>query len=195
MRTQKALRFARYGKFALLALLPGCGVFQMLFPIPGSLPDLKAIIGGPTDQRPYFGTVSTVDGSNADFLLATCGCGEWRVLIQDAKNNTQWQFPVNFYTNDGQDRPDGDVTVFGKGDTTGILATLHQMNGTLDGRTDRNESIYLIDATRTETHTDDATACVKCHIGEDPIWPQPPNHPQFQLNPPNCLSCHTVVIE
>ena len=49
----------------------------------------------------------------------------------------------------------------------------------------------LFTAARGEQYTNDAQSCVLCHIGSDPLWPQPEDHRAFELDPPNCLDCHT----
>ena len=185
----------RPGKFTLLVLITGCGALQTLVPIPDSPLGLKPIVGGPADQQPYFGTVKNArDGSTGDFLLATCGCGSWRVLVQKQDGSAQWQLPVRFYSPDGADQPVGDVTAFGREQDNALLATLHQVDGQMEGRTEHGAATFRLSAVRRETHTDDAQACVLCHVGDNPIFPQSSQHPAFTLDPPNCLSCHTVVI-
>ena len=165
---------------------------------------LSPVVGGIADQRPYFGKFKAApDNFEGDFLLATCGCGDWRVLMSTA-DGKQWQFPVHFYST-GDYQPTGDVTVFGQTDTEALFGTVHQDAGLTDGLSDHNTIPLTFSATRGETHSNAASPCVKCHIADNPIWPQPPNHPSrcaggvttgcFTVDPPNCLSCHTVVIK
>jgi hypothetical protein len=105
----------------------------------------------------------------------------------------------------GDYRPTGDVTVFGQTDTEVLLGTLHQDTGLADGLSVHNTIALKFSAKRGEAHTHDASSCVKCHIGDNPIRPQSLDHPSrcaggattgcFTIDPPNCLSCHTVVIK
>jgi hypothetical protein len=188
------LGFAILGIFAITAATA-----------PLSLPTgLSPVAGGIADQRPYFGRFKTApDDSEGDFLLATCGCGDWRVLLSTA-DGKQWEFPVRFYSV-GDYQPTGDVTVFGQTDTEALLGTVHQDAGLADGLSIRNAIVRKFSAKRSETHTNDASSCVKCHVGDNPIRPQSPDHPSrctggvttgcFTVDPPNCLSCHTVVIK
>jgi hypothetical protein len=192
----------RRSLFAILILFVGCSTVGTA---PLTLPTgLSPVVGGIADQRPYYGKFKAApDNSEGDFLLATCGCGDWRVLMSTA-DGKQWQFPVRFYST-GDYQPTGDVKVFGQSDTEALLGTVHQDPGLTDGLSDHNTIALKFSATRGETHTNDASACVKCHIGDNPIRPQPPNHPSrcaggvttgcFTVDPPNCLSCHTVVIK
>jgi len=188
--------------FAILILFVGCSTVGAA---PLTLPTgLSPVVGGIADQRPYFGKFkAALDNSEGDFLLASCGCGDWRVLMSTA-DGKQWQLPVRFYST-GDYQPTGDVKVFGQSDMEVLLGTVHQDTGLTDGLSHHNTIALKFSATRGETHTNDASACVKCHIGDNPIRPQPPNHPSrcaggvttgcFTVGPPNCLSCHTVVIK
>jgi hypothetical protein len=203
----------RRSLFAILILFVGCSIAGTA---PLTLPTgLSPVVGGIADQRPYYGKFKAApDNSEGDFLLAACGCGDWRVLMSTA-DGKQWQFPVRFYST-GDYQPTGDVKVFGQTDTEALLGTVHQdteaLLGTVhqdtrlaDGLSDHNTIALKFSATRGETHTNDASACVKCHIGDNPISPQPLDHPSrcaggvstgcFTVDPPNCLSCHTVVIK
>jgi hypothetical protein len=165
---------------------------------------LSPAVGGITDQRPYFGKFKAApDNSEGDFLLATCGCGEWRVLMSTA-DGKQWELPVRFYST-GDYQPTGDVTVFGQTDTVVLLGTVDQDAGLAEGSSVHNTIALKFAAKRGEAHTHDASTCVKCHVGDNPIRPQSSDHPSrcagavttgcFTIDPPNCLSCHTVVIK
>ncbi len=188
--------------FAILILFVGCstiGAAPMTFPSA-----LSPVVGGIADQRPYFGKFKAApDNSEGDFLLATCGCGHWRVLMWTA-DGKQWEFPVRFYST-GDYQPTGGVTVFGQTDTEELLGTVHQDTGLADGLSNHNTLRLKFSATRGDTHSNDAFSCVKCHIGDNPIRPQSLDHPSrcpgavttgcFTVVPPNCLSCHAVVIK
>jgi hypothetical protein len=180
----------RYGRYVVLILMVGCGALQTPTPIPSSPAGVQPIVGGLTDQRPYYGSVES-DGGAGDFLMATCGCGSWKALMTQP-DGTQWQVPVRFYTPDGADQPD--VTAFGREQKDALLATLYQADGQMDGRAEHGSVAVRISAVRRETHSDDAQTCVRCHAGADPIFPLSSSHPTFTVDPPNCLTCHTVVI-
>ncbi len=84
----------RRSLFSILILFVGCntGGNQVLTPPMG----LSPVVGGIADLRPYFGKFKgALDNSEGDFLLATCGCGHWRVLMS-TPDGKQWQFPVRF---------------------------------------------------------------------------------------------------
>jgi hypothetical protein len=192
----------RRSLLAILILFVGCrtvGTVSLTLPT-----GLSPIVGGIADQRPYFGKFkSASDNSEGDFLLATCGCGDWRVFMSTA-DGKQWQFPVRFYSI-GDYQPTGDVTVLGQTDMEALLGTIHQDAGLAEGLSDYNTIVLKFSATRHETHNNEASSCVKCHIGDNPIRPQSLDHPPlcaadvttgcFTVDPPNCLRCHTVVIK
>ncbi len=192
----------RRSLFTILILFVGCnaGGNQVLMPPMG----LSPVVGGIADLRPYFGKFKGArDNSEGDFLLATCGCGDWRVLMS-TPDGKQWQFPVRFYST-GEYQPTGDVKVFGQSDTEALLGTVHQDAGLTEGLSNYKTIALSFSATRGETHTNDASSCVKCHIGYNPIRPQSLDHPSrcaggvttgcFTTDPPNCMSCHIVVIK
>jgi len=192
----------RRALFAILILFVGCStVGAALLRLPTGL---SPIVGGIVDQRPYYGKFkATSDNSEGDFLLASCGCGDWRVLMSTA-DGKQWQFPVRFFSTRYY-RPTGDVKVFGQSHTETLLGIVHQDTGLTVGLDDHNTIMLIFSATRGETHNNVVSVCVKCHIGDNPIRPQSPDHPPrcaggvtrgcFTVDPPNCLSCHTVVIK
>jgi len=187
---------------AILILFVGCitvGATPLTL-----LSGLSPVVGGLADQRPYFGKFKGApDNSEGDFLLATCGCGDWRVLMSTA-DGKQWQFTVRFYST-GDYQPTGDVKVFGQSDTEALLGTVHQDAGLTEGLSNHNTIVLSFSATRGEAHTNNAFFCVKCHIGDNPIRPHSLDHPSrcgdgvttgcFTIDPPNCLSCHKVVIK
>jgi hypothetical protein len=192
----------RRSLFTILILFVGCNTGgKRLLTLPTGL---SPVFRGIADHRPYFGKFKAApDNSEGDFLLATCGRGDWRVLMSTA-DGKQWQFPVRFYST-GDYQPTGDVTVFGQTDTEGLLGTVHQDAGLAEGLSHHNTIALTFSAARGETHTNEASSCVKCHIGDNPIRPQSLDHPSrcaggvktgcFTIDPPNCLSCHTVVIK
>jgi len=184
----------RYGLLVVLPLLTGCNSWFSV--VPKDPPaNQKVVIGGLPNQGPFFGKIERmIDGKTGDFLLATCGCGEWRALFQ-LEDGSQWQLPVNFYTETGLADLTSDSQVYGREEDRALLGLIQELDGHLTANTERGMLNYRVDAYRGPTHTNDANTCVRCHVGDDPVFPQPPNHPAFQLDPPNCLMCHTVEIE
>lgn len=179
---------------ASLPLLAGCNNWFSV--VPKEAPaNQKVVIGGLPDQRPFFGKVERmIDGQTGDFLLATCGCGEWRALVQ-MTDGSQWQLPVNFFTESGLADLTSDAQVYGREEDKALLGLVQAMDGHLTGDTEKAMFNYRVDAFRGETHTTDITACVRCHIGDDPIFPRPPTHPVYVPGVTNCFDCHEVNIE
>lgn len=177
---------------AVLVLLTSCRLAPWL---EIERPAGDTIIGGVADTRPYFGTLKTPAGQTVgEFVLATCGCGDWRVLLTAQRSKEQWQFPVLFYSTSSAYDPHADVAVFGNDGNSAVSGIVSQSGGSASGRARRGLALFTFESGRGESHTSDATACVKCHIGEDPVYLQPDNHPRVELSPPNCLTCHKVVI-
>lgn len=175
-----------------LVLIAACDAVSFLSPL--SLPDgLSRVSGGVADARPFFGkSFDAADQEMGQFLLATCGCGDWRVLLKDS-NGDQRQFAVSFYDT-GEYDPMGEVTFFGREGDVGALGTVDQATGATSGQVDLPVFRRRFSAERRETHSNDIEACILCHIGDDPIYPQPETHPAYVEGVTNCLECHTVVI-
>lgn len=176
-----------------VALVAACNVTLFLPPL--TAPDDKTVVvGGIVDTRPMFGKTIGPDGAEVgDFLLATCGCGNWRVLIQDA-DGQQAQCIIRYYAS-GDYSSDGDITFYGEGDALKVLGVINQTTGDASGDIDVDILRRTFTGARREAHTDDIEACILCHIGDDPIYPQPPEHPAYVEGVTNCLECHDVVIE
>ncbi len=181
------------GVVVIFCVLVGCNVVPIMPAL--TLPDaLTRVPGGIIDARPYFGNLRIANNDpSAEFLLATCGCGDWRILITDS-DGAQRQFPVDFYT-EGEYSPEGSVTVFGRDGDVAALGTLDQHTGQTNGDVETGLLFRRFAATRGEAHTQEVSACVKCHIGEDPIFPQPEGHPVYEPGVTDCFRCHTVTIE
>lgn len=177
----------------VFTLLGACNL-TFFFP-PLSAPDGTApVVGGIVDTRPMFGKSIGPDGAEiGDFLLATCGCGDWRILIRDA-NGAQQQCAIRYYAS-GDYSPAGEIAFFGEANALKVLGSVDQTTGAADGDLDVDLFRRRFSATRRETHTDDIEACILCHIGSDPIYPQPPEHPAYVEGVTNCFECHDVVIE
>lgn len=192
MRRRRRQFNSRYLWLTIVLALPACDAVSFLSPL--ALPDgLTRVKGGVADARPYFG--KSYDAANNEigrFLLATCGCGDWRVLLKD-NNGDQRQFPVSFYDM-GEYDPQAAVTFFGRDGDLAALGTVEQADGTAVGDLDLPIFRRTFAADRRETHENDIEACILCHIGDDPIYPQPPTHPAYEPGVTNCLECHEVVI-
>lgn len=159
------------------------------------MPEGTAIVGGIADDRPYFGALKMPPGFDVwKFMLATCGCGNWRVLMSTRDGGQRWQFPVQLFTSRAPYDLSEDVAVFGHDGEDPVSGTLSQSSGRFSGVARRGIGRFAFDSRCAENHANDASACVKCHIGDDPICPQPNGHPHFELDPPNCLTCHQVGI-
>lgn len=182
---------------ALLLLVVGCDVFS--FPI--QAPEgMDVVLGGLSNTQPYFGNYKKANfdpfqpSSDGIFLLASCGCGDWRVLFKPDDGSQQVQFPVQFYTN-GEYAPTGQVTVYGEDEATSrtVRGVVDQDGGSFDGKGESSDIFQNITAQRGDAHNQPVIACGMCHIGEDSIYPLPPSHPQkYKTDPLVCLECHTV---
>jgi len=177
----------------MLMLLGCCTTIPF---IEGPSENLKIIPGGIGDVRPYFGDLRLVtsDDSEAVFLLASCGCGDWRVLIQPHDGSPQEQFAIHFYNESGDYADPGDVLAYGKDETlpAEFSAILQQDPGLLDGRVINGDTKFLVSAVRGDAHAT-VTACGMCHLGDNPIHPLPAEHPTKYLTDPTvCLECHTA---
>ncbi|MFQ5429970.1 MAG: hypothetical protein ACE5E1_06635 [Phycisphaerae bacterium] len=174
----------------LALVLVGCDAFDFSPP-----EDMTVVVGGITDTRPYYGRVrqaDTCDRDLGDFLLASCGCGEWRALVSMDDGSPDASLVVRFYS-DGDYRPTGQVVVHGEDEARALRGTVDQDAGRAEGRLRLGAGRMQFTANRGEQHTDSAAACVLCHVGDDPVWPLPETHtPDFQVDPPNCLACHSV---
>lgn len=157
--------------------------------------DMTVIPGGISDVRPFFGKMFDSQRREVgDFLLATCGCGDWRVLLSFIDGSPQRQFPVRFYAA-GPYTPTGSVTVYGAETDQAADGIVDQDAGQTEGRLALGFMQRTFLATRGDAHAQEVEACVLCHIGENPIWPQPPNHPTYVPGVTDCFMCHTVTIE
>ncbi len=184
----------RFLVIVTLPLLTGCTNWFSVVPKEAPV-NKQPVIGGLPDQRPYFGKVERmIDGQTGDFLLATCSCGEWRTLVQ-MSDGSQWQFPVVFYTDSGFADATTDVEVFGREDDKAMLGLIQASDGHLTGDSEKSSLNFRVDAFRGDAHTNDITACIRCHIGDDPIFPRPPTHPPYVPGVTNCLTCHPVNID
>ena len=178
----------------IAAAAAGCDLFTIFIQAPTNL---DVIVGGPSNIQPFFGRVRTADLANrdiGDFLLSTCGCGDWRAVVAYDDGTLRHQFPVKFYTT-GEYVPTGSITVFAQDDPAALLGAVDQDAGTADGRVEINAVRMTFTSARGENH-DVVNACVYCHIGDDPIYPLPDTHPPDYLEEStSCLECHSVTGE
>jgi len=179
--------------FAVL-LVAGCpGAAQFMITTPAS--DQKIVTGGISNLQPYLGTFKKFDGgtSQGDFLLGSCGCGDWRVLFRNASGE-QVQFPVAFYTK-GDYQTTGKILVYGASGDDEFSGTADQTAGDLTANSIVSGVESTIVAGRTDVHGGGGTvtACIMCHVGDDPIFPLPDTHPQkYKEDPTICLECHSA---
>lgn len=181
------------GWLSLIAIVVGCNVFPQF--IPGPPTDGTVVVGGISNTNPYFGRFRLANAPDVDmglFMLASCGCGDWRVLFKPDDGSPQSQFPVQFYST-GEYVPTGRVVVQGTEDYKSVFAEVDQDGGLCDGRAELALARYLMSADRQSAHDQSVDACGLCHIGEDSVYPLPPTHPQkYKTNPRVCFECHTV---
>ncbi len=179
---------------SLVGIVVGCNIFPS-FVITPPTDDMTVVLGGLANTEPYFGTYRLANAPEVemgDFLLASCGCGDWRVLFRPTDGGPQVQFPVQFYTV-GEYSPAGSVKVHGTTDYNATDGMVDQDGGVFEGKAELALSRYMMSANRESAHVQSVDACGMCHIGEDSIYPLPPTHPQkYKTNPRVCFECHTV---
>lgn len=188
MRSRKLLWFMP------LVIAVGCNIFPEVFIAPPGT-DLNPVLGGLSNTDPFFGRyrlANAPDVDMGDFLLASCGCGDWRVLFSPTDGGQKVQFPIQFYTA-GEYSLSGDVLVHGVEDYKAAGGTVHQDFGSFEGKAEIALAKYLMSAERSNAHLQPVDACGLCHIGEDSIFPLPPTHPQkYKTNPRVCFECHSA---
>lgn len=152
------------------------------------------VAGGIASSQPFFGKLRDARGDEVgDALLATCGCGFWRVLAQ-MSDGSQFQLTVQYYATSPY-VPTGMVEVFGNEDGRTISGTVDQDAGVFDGDLYARDGIKTIRAQRGNSHEQAIQACVLCHVGDDPLFPRPPTHPPYVPGQTDCFTCHTVTIQ
>jgi hypothetical protein len=178
---------------ALIAV--GCNLFPAAITPPQFM---NLVPGGISNTNPYFGTYKPQGSAGAqvapvgNFLLASCGCGDWRVLFRPYDGSPQISFPVQFYSF-GDYRPSGLITVHGEKDGVALKASLDQDAGLVMGNSQSSAMFTDFAGQRGDAHNQSVDACGLCHIGDDPIWPLPETHPQkYKTNPRVCFECHSV---
>lgn len=175
----------------LIASLTGCDV---LFPFIAPPQNMTVILGGPAATQPFFGRFRPAEGGAevGDFVLASCGCGDWRAVLAADDGTAPEQFPVRFFTA-GDYVPTGSVVVYAEEDTRALSGTIDQDQGVVEGRARLDVRRYTFAATRSTDHGAAVRTCAFCHLGADPIWPLPETHPPDYLRDPTiCLDCHSL---
>ncbi|HKQ47214.1 MAG TPA: hypothetical protein VJZ71_03985 [Phycisphaerae bacterium] len=179
--------------FGIVLIIVGCGVLPALSPPPAHM---TPVVGGISNTRPFLGNfkIAGADASSGTFLLASCGCGDWRALFKPDDGSPQTQMVVLFYSN-GAYTPTGEITVYGHDEATGriVSGSADQDTGLFIGKSQTTVTLEDIAAQRGDAHDLSVVACGMCHIGDDAIYPLPPYHPdKYKTNPLVCLECHSV---
>jgi|CXWL01.1.fsa_nt_gi hypothetical protein len=175
----------------VVLLAVGCNVFPAFIAPPTG----NVVPGGIADTRPLFGRARLVDPNGTDvglLMIASCGCGDWRMLMKPDNGSPQTQFTISFYS-EYDYRTTGEVMFFGQKDGKAVMGTIDQDSGLATGHFQNDAEQLLYAAIRTDAHEQEVDACGLCHIGDDPIWPLPPQHnKKYLTNPRVCFECHTV---
>jgi hypothetical protein len=170
MRRFRAVqRILRWG---LLVTLTGCGTMWWPFG--------QVLIRGELD--PFVGTLKDTFGRTVgDVVIASCGCGFWRTLIQ--QDDQQAETIVTFW----------DTGAFnGESETLKVDGFLLPGDIAAVGwfsAPDASAGPFVAPVAR--EHGAIERACVLCHIGDAAIWPLPPHHNWHSVSPPDCIRCHT----
>lgn len=177
---------------AITLSLIGCTAVPGLFTLPA---ELQPVLGGPSNVQPYLGRLKAMDAAGTeigDFLLASCGCGDWRAVMNYDDGTLRHQFKVRFYS-EGDYTPDEPITVFTQEELVGLMGTVDQSGGTAGGEIVFGRTRLAFDSARGDNHNATAQACEYCHVGNDPIFPLPDTHPKRYLEERNiCLECHSA---
>ncbi|MFN0135724.1 MAG: hypothetical protein ACKVS9_06350 [Phycisphaerae bacterium] len=186
-----------------ILLLAGCPNTPDLLPFAIQEPtaDQKIVPGGISNLTPFFGKFKRYEDQQeaGDFLLGSCGCGDWRVLFRDADGD-QTQFPVGFYTA-GEYQPTGEVLTYGTAEGTNDVfsGTIDQDTGDLTATARVSSLERGIEVARVDIHGGGGTvlACIMCHLGDDPIYPLDETHPGNARRAEAgrddvCLECHSA---
>lgn len=188
------MKLIKKGVFLGLVALIGCGTVPNNWITPPT--ETNVVVGGINNLQPYFGKLQSVDRSlpdMGDFLLASCGCGDWRVLIRPNNGDPQVQFPVRFFSNGVYD-PNAEVAVYGTDEDKAFSGRLKQDTGNLSGNVLSGQMAAFVDGARGDAHVGRTVdACIMCHVGDDPIFPLPSWHNTIYYSFPEvCLHCHSA---
>jgi hypothetical protein len=181
----------RHVALALLAVIVGCASSPTVNAPPGGATLTSA---GLDETRPYVGRLkdpSSPDRDLGDFVLAYCGCSCWRVMISRADGTVRTQLLVHF-SPQGTSESTAEVVVQGEAEGSIVTGTVNQNTGLAKGRALIGPYAMIFAADRNQERMDQSDTCIMCHLGEEPIWPLPSEHPEYQVAPPDCLSCHPL---
>jgi hypothetical protein len=183
--------------FAGLFCIVGCTATDLFAPFIVPPEETQPVVGGLADLRPYIGRLQLCENVPIDrglFMLASCGCGNWRVLFQPNDGSKQVQFPIAFFTN-GEYQTTGEVAVYGleEAKQIGFSGRVNQDAGTITGKAMSGLFRAHASAARGDGHAQPVDACILCHLGDDPVFPLPDTHPdRYKTNPRVCLDCHSA---
>lgn len=179
--------------FVWVVMAVGCETLPAFITVPAA--NMTPVVGGISNTNPFFGTFRLNDAPDQDtgiFLLASCGCGDWRVLFKPYDGSRQTQFPVLFYA-EGEYAPTGSVAFHGVEDANAASGVVMQDTGTAEGRAELETLRVFMNGVRDNAHDQAVEACGLCHVGEDSVYPLPPSHPdKYKSDPTVCFECHTV---
>jgi hypothetical protein len=175
----------------LVAAVTGCGATPE-----ADAPSSQAppVMHGLKEIEPYFGQLREAESPDqevGEFMLALCGCDCWRVMMLRDDGTVRTQILVEFSPLAGSQSPD-EVVMRGEVDGAILTGTVDQEIGSAEGHALIGPYAMRFAARRSEDEADEVRTCVACHVGAEPIQPLPAQHPGFQLDPPNCLTCHSL---
>jgi hypothetical protein len=175
----------------LLAVLAGCGAA----PTGGGSSDgTSSAVATLEETRPFVGRVKEVgnpDQELGDFVLAYCGCTCWRALFIHDDGSVRTQLLVHFDP-EGDGEATSEVVMEGKAEGGLVSGIVDQSAGLTEGRAVIGPYAMTFAADRNQQEIEQIDTCIMCHFGERPVWTLPTSHPEYLLDPPNCLSCHPL---
>ena len=183
------MRLAGLG--VLAAVLIGCDV-----PPAVNAPSTEAplILEGLELTDPYFGRFKEVDAPDreaGDVMLALCGCDCWRVMMLWDDGGVRTQLLVHFSPQSGSESTE-EVIMQGQADGAILNGTVDQVAGSTEGRVLIGPYAMVFVAQRSKQEADQVETCTACHFGEEPLWRIPTEHAEYQRDPPDCLTCHSL---
>ena len=135
-----------------------------------------------------FGSAKQEEGQ---FVLAYCGCTCWRALITRADGTLRRQVLVHFKPESAEDAA-STLIMEGEAEAALVTGVVDQNAGVTDGRALIGPYAMIFEADRNQEAISQTDTCVMCHFGEQPVWTLPSYHPDYELEPPNCLGCHPL---
>jgi hypothetical protein len=175
-----------------LVVLAGCDSASSVRSAPSEpdAPDVKL-----PDTRPYFGRLKSLDAPATDageFMLAYCGCTCWRVMVIREDGAVRTQMLVHFDEPSARGDGENEYRVAGDAEGATLTGSVQFNAGLATGRMLVGPYAMVFEAERGNQEADQVLSCTKCHVGEDPIRVLPLDHPPYQAEPANCLTCHSL---